>query len=48
MILKKDFDYLKDTINTIKDCDHTHFHGVSEKEFQDNCYKAKNDAFENQ
>ena len=45
---KMHFDYLKDTINTIKDCDHTHFHGVSEKEFQDNCYKAKNDAFENQ
>ena len=45
---KMHFDYLKNYINTIKNCDHTHFHGISEKEFQDNCHKAKNEAFENQ
>ena len=45
---KMHFDYLKNHINTIKNCDHTNFHGVSEKEFQDNCHKAKNEAFENQ
>ena len=43
---KMHFDYLKNYINIIKNCDHSHFYGISEKEFEENCYKAKNEAFE--
>ena len=39
-------DYLKNYINIIKNCNYKHFNGITEKEFNKNCYKAKNEAFE--
>ena len=43
---KMHFDYLKNYINIIKNCNYKDFCGISEKEFNDNCFKAKNEAFE--
>lgn len=45
-ISKMHFDYLKNYINIINNCNYNHFYGISEKEFEENCHKAKNEALE--
>ena len=44
-IYKMHFDYLKNYIDIIKNCNYKHFYGITEKEFNNNCFKAKNEAF---
>jgi hypothetical protein len=43
---KMHFDYLKNYINILKNCNYKLFYGINEKEFNDNCIKAKNKVFE--
>ena len=44
-LYKMHFDYLKNYIEIIKNCNFKHFYGITEKEFNNNCFKAKNEAF---
>ena len=43
---KMHLDYLKNYINVLKNCNYKLFYGITEKEFNDNCIKAKNKVFE--
>lgn len=43
---KMHFDYLKNYMITIKNCNYEHFYGIKEEDYNQNCLKAKNSAFE--
>ena len=43
---KMHFDSLKTHMITIKNCNYNHFYGIEEEEYNQNCLKAKNEAFE--